>query len=165
MKNILSGIDRWLDRLVTIFLGIAMISLTLIVNLQVVARYILKVSLGGLEELPVYLMIISVWIAAILGAKNDSHFKIDLLEMVIKNKRTLEMIRIVLKAVSLLVVCVLCVLSFKYVRGTKEMGDVTAGLAIPVWLLQSVIPFSTAFMAFYYAKQIFHDIKAANKWH
>ena len=77
-----------------------MIALTAVVVLQVLARYVLHISLGGIEELPVYLMMISVWIAAIFVAKDDGHVKIELLDMFVKNKKVLGVINIVLCTLS-----------------------------------------------------------------
>lgn len=165
MKKFFASLDKWSYKLVTIFLGIAMVALTAIVNIQVIARYVLKVSIGGVEELPVYLMIVSVWLAAIFVARNDAHFKIDLLDMVVKNKRVLAGLKVVLKLITFVVISIFAVLSFKYVHVTWQMGDVTAGLRIPLWILQGVIPLSTAFMALYYGIQIFKDAKAVIKWH
>ena len=135
MKKFFTNIDSWLNSAISILLGVAMVTLAFIINLQVIARYVLKISLGGIEELPVILMIQSVWLAAILVSRNDDHFKIDLLEMVVKNKKALAKFKIFLKILTFIVISVFAFLAFNYVKGTFEMGDVTAGLAIPLWIL------------------------------
>lgn len=165
MKKFFLNIDSWLNSTISILLGIAMAALAFIINLQVIARYVLKISLGGIEELPVILMIQSVWLAAILVSRNDDHFKIDLLDMVVKNKKSLAIFKIFIKFLTFVVISVFAYLAFSYVKGTFEMNDVTAGLAIPLWILQAVIPFSTSVMAIYYARLIFKEIKVVQAWH
>ena len=164
MKTILASLDKALTVFTNVFLGVAMIALTLIVNIQVVARYFLKVSIGGLEELPVILMIISVWLAAAYVAKTDNHVKIEFLDMAFKNLRVLAGVKAFLKLVTFVVLAAFCVISFKYAVTTIEMGDSTAGLHIPLGLLQGVIPLSTGLMVIHYGTQLAKDIKAVIVW-
>lgn len=82
----LKRLDDILFKAVQVCLGIFMIALTAIVVLQVLVRYVFHVSIGGVEELPVYLMLLSVWIAAIFVARDDGHVKIELLDMFVKKQ-------------------------------------------------------------------------------
>lgn len=148
--NLLKKLDAVLFKAVQICLGIAMIALTTVVVLQVLARYVLHISLGGIEELPVYLMMISVWIAAIFVAKDDGHVKIELLDMFVKNKKVLGIINIVLCGLSGVALAYFAYLSLMYMFKLQHYGDVTAGLGIPVWALEMFMVISCAMMAMYY---------------
>ena len=148
--NLLKKLDAILFKAVQICLGIAMIALTAVVVLQVLARYVLHISLGGIEELPVYLMMISVWIAAIFVAKDDGHVKIELLDMFVKNKKVLGVINIVLCTLSGIALAYFAYLSLKYMFKLQRYGDVTAGLGIPIWVLEMFMVISCAMMAMYY---------------
>ena len=148
--NLLKKLDAILFKAVQICLGIAMIALTAVVVLQVLARYVLHISLGGIEELPVYLMMISVWIAAIFVAKDDGHVKIELLDMFVKNKKVLGVINIVLCTLSGIALAYFAYLSLMYMFKLQRYGDVTAGLGIPIWVLVMFMVFSCAIMAMYY---------------
>jgi TRAP-type C4-dicarboxylate transport system permease small subunit len=164
MNKFFEQFDKWLSMLVNVFLACAMITLTVVVNIQVIARYFLKVSIGGVEELPVLLMIISVWLAAAFVAKTDSHVKIEFLDMLIHNARVLAGIKVVLKIVTFLVLAGFAVVAIRYVSVTFEMGDVTPGLRIPLGILQGVIPLSTVLMALFYGRQLIQDIGKVIKW-
>ena len=146
--NLLKKLDAILFKAVQICLGIAMIALTAVVVL--LARYALHISLGGIEELPVYLMMISVWIAAIFVAKDDGHVKIELLDMFVKNKKVLGVINIVLCGLSGVALAYFAYLSLMYMFKLQRYGDVTAGLGIPIWVLEMFMVISCAMMAMYY---------------
>ena len=145
---------KWLDdalfKAVQVCLGIAMIALTGIVVVQVLVRYILHVSIGGVEELPVYLMMISVWIAAIFVAKDDGHVKIELLDMFVKNKKVVGVVNIALCGLSGVALAYFAYLSFQYMLRLQQYGDVSAGLGFPIWLLVLVMVISCGMMALYY---------------
>lgn len=149
--KILQKIDEILFKAVQICLGIAMIALASIVCIQVLVRYILHVSIGGVEELPVYLMMVSVWIAAIFVAKNDGHVKIELLDMIVKNKKILGIVNTVLCGLTSVALGYFTVLCWKYMLKMQGYGDTTAGLGIPIWIFILVMVISCGMMTLYYA--------------
>lgn len=157
----LKRIDGILFKAVQICLGIFMIALTGIVVVQVLVRYVFHVSIGGVEELPVYLMMLSVWIAAIFVARDDGHVKIELLDMFVKNKRVVGLIDIVLCGLSGIALGWFGWLCLQYMFKLQRYGDVTAGLQIPVWLLEMFMVISCVMMAMYY---IINFVKKILKW-
>lgn len=146
----LKQLDDVLFKAVQICLGIAMIALTMVVVIQVLARYVFHISIGGVEELPVYLMMLSVWIAAIFVAKNDGHVKIELLDMFVKNKKIVGVVNIILCGLSGVALAYFGWLCLQYMFKLRKYGDVTAGLGIPIWALESVMVISCTMMALYY---------------
>lgn len=149
--DFLKKLDAGLFKAIQFCLGISMIALTSIVVLQVLVRYVFHVSIGGVEELPVYLMLISVWIAAIIVAKDDGHIKIELLDMFIKNKSIIALVNIVLCGLSGIGLGCFGYLSLMYVLRIKGFGDITAGLGIPVWCIMAFMAASCIIMTVYYA--------------
>jgi TRAP-type C4-dicarboxylate transport system permease small subunit len=141
-----------------------MIALTSIILIQVFARYVLHTSIGGFEELPLYLMVISVWLAAPFVARKDQHVKIDLVNLVIKNKRIQKMIEAILRAITTVALSSFFVLCVKFVSTSKQYGDVTPGLQIPFWMIQSVLVFSTFMMSFYYVLLTIKSVREVIKW-
>ncbi|QSX09241.1 TRAP transporter small permease [Alkalibacter rhizosphaerae] len=163
-KEIFERLEKRLYQVVSNLLGIAMIALTGIILVQVFARYVLNVSIGGFEELPLYLMIISVWLAAPFVARRDQHVKIDLLNLVIKNDRVNKFIEAVLRLITTVALSSFFVLCVKFVATSRQYGDVTPGLQIPFWMIQSVLVFSTFMMSFYYILLTIKSFKEAIKW-
>lgn len=62
-----------------LFLMLSFIGLILLVFIQVVARYILNVSVGWSAELSRYLLIWITWISASYAIKREEHIRIKLL--------------------------------------------------------------------------------------
>lgn len=159
--KILLKIDEWLFKAVQLCLGLAMIALAAIVCVQVLVRYVLHVSIGGVEELPVYLMMVSVWLAAIFVAKNDGHVKIELLDMVVKNKKVLGVVNTILCGLTAVSLGYFTVLCWQYMLKIQEYGDKTAGLGIPIWIFILVMVISCGMMTLYY---IVNTIKKGLEW-
>lgn len=159
--NFLRRLDDILFKAVQVCLGVFMIALTAIVVLQVLVRYVFHVSIGGVEELPVYLMLLSVWIAAIFVARDDGHVKIELLDMFVKNKRVVGLINIVLCGLSGVALGWFGWLCLQYMFKLQRYGDVTAGLQIPVWALELFMVISCIMMAMYY---IINFVKKILRW-
>lgn len=163
-SEVFKRLEERLYRVVSILLGIAMIALTSIIIVQVFARYVLKVSIGGFEELPLYLMIISVWLAAPFVARKDQHVKIDLVGLIIKNERINKFIEAILRLITTVALSTFFVLCVKFVNTSRQFGDVTPGLQIPFWMIQSVLVFSTFMMSFYYILLTIKSFREAFKW-
>ena len=99
--NTLQKFDQRLQQVIEVLLGISMILLTSIVFINAMARYVLKISLGALAELPQYLMIASVWFAASVLTAKKKHISLDVSTLVIKNKKTLLAIKIIMDILTL----------------------------------------------------------------
>ena len=56
LVKFLKKLDKGVDAAVKYFTSALMILLTIIVNAMVFSRYVLRVNLGGIEELPVFFM-------------------------------------------------------------------------------------------------------------
>jgi len=154
--RVLSAIDRALEKSISVFTGITMIALLVLVNAQVIARYVFKFSLGGFSSAPPYIMIYAIWMAAILSARNDDHLKIEILELIVKSVRAQKTIKLVLDAITAAALLYFTVYAALYVISAKQYGDMETGMLIPMWTLYIVMPIGSGFMGIYY---IVHVIK------
>ena len=57
-------LDLAYDKAMHFLLPFLTILITVMIFIMVICRYILRVNLGGAEELPTFLMIVCVWIGA-----------------------------------------------------------------------------------------------------
>ena len=55
----LEKLDKGIDTFLKYFTGVLMVLLTIIVCAMVISRYVFRIQLGGIEELPVYFMCVS----------------------------------------------------------------------------------------------------------
>ena len=67
-----------LDKVLSVIVAVIMMLITFEIFVQVIFRYFLRRSMGGFEELPVFMLITCVWLGGVLVAKNNDHVKIDI---------------------------------------------------------------------------------------
>jgi len=161
--RLLAAIDKWIVKIAEAFTVIAMIALTLIIFLQVIARYIFQSSLGAIDELPVILMMLAVWLTGISLSKNNTHIRLELFENTVKNKTVLRWTQFVMHLVTVVALVVFIYLSWKFVKFGLFTGDTTPGLKIPLWLLTSVLLVSGCLMCIHYFVNAIREMKETGK--
>ena len=164
MNKFFSALDKWVALIIENMVGVSMIILTLIVFFQVLARYVFKVSLDGLQELPTFLMIISVWLSAAVGTRKEGgHIKLDLVDLVIKNKKINRVIQLLVSTLTVAAAAVFTYLCFDYVNYGMESGEVSIGLKLPMWSLSSVLLVSGILMTVYNIINVYRGVKEIGK--
>jgi TRAP-type C4-dicarboxylate transport system permease small subunit len=162
MRSILRALDLGVFRVVYIVCGLSMAALLIIVNVQVAARYAFHFSLGGVSDLPPYIMIYAVWLGAMVAARTDDHLKIELLDLLVKKKRVLEVVNGIFSIVMAGALVYFTVYAIDYTASAVSFGSTDMGTKVPLWIYYIVMPISTAFMAFYYlinAVKKLHPVK------
>lgn len=158
MWKMLKKLEGAFGRLLEILASISLLALFISVVLTVFARYVFHASLG-VEEMPVYLMIVCVWITVPIAAKYDNHIKISVMESLIKNKTINALRELVLRIILVGALGIYAKYCIDYVGRSKLLGTVTAGLRIPYWTLQSVMTFGICVMFLYYVGHLCKDVK------
>lgn len=159
MNKLLPKLDKGIHSIFSKIVAVLLIILTLIVFVQVLIRYLLDFSGGGLDEVAVFLVTISVWLMAILHVRQDSHIKMDTLPLFIKNEKVLKSVQFFINLLSLAAVVIFTYLSFEYVGFGIETGDTTPGLELPVWWFATVLPLAGILMTVYYIVHLVKYIK------
>ena len=72
------------------------------------SRYVLRVNLGGIEELPVFFMCICIWMGAIRVMRDDKMVKIEIIFSLVKNERAQAAINMVASLLSCAVLAFFC---------------------------------------------------------
>ena len=112
--------------------GIAVTAIFLLIIVQVFFRYVLKTSMGGMEELPTYIMAIACWMAVPVAAIEDNHINIDLIPNLFHGRARLcwsmwaELVEVV-------TMTVFTKLALDYTIHMMETGNVTGGTGIPLF--------------------------------
>lgn len=164
MMDILSKIDKMIQKLSNFLMGSFVTLIIAIVFIQVVFRYVLKLPLAGAEELPKYFMIACVYLAAGLLARDDGHVKIDMLTLIVKNEKIIHIIRTLTHLLSCIAVLVFTILSFEYVSFNYTSKDVSAGLGFPMWCITSFLIIGGTLMTINYFISVIKDIKEVKQW-
>ena len=148
--NVLKRLYDWLDKVFSVLITALMVIIVILVSSQIVFRYFLHKSMGGFEELPVFLLIAMVWLGGILVAKHDDHVRIDLVTTMIKN----ESRRAILTALTSLITA-LCsggytVLCWTFVTNAIKYGTASPALRFPMWYIYAVTLVASAFNTFFF---------------
>lgn len=148
--KVISALDKWFMRALRVVIAIFMIALTLIVNIQVFARRVFQFSIGSFSDMPPYLMIFVIWLAAIIAVKKDNHIKIELLDMFVKSQTILRVVKCILLLLSAAVMAYFSYYALLWTIDAFKYHNNEPALGICLGYLYGIIPFSSFFMALYY---------------
>ena len=152
MLKLLAKLDDCFEKVIRFLLGVTMTVLTIMIILQVITRYVLRVNMGGLEELPVFLMIICVWLGAGVVAKNDDHVRIDLVQTMLKSERAKAILRIFVTGLTAAVMWFYTSLAVEFIQKSIAKNDISSGVGFPLWWPQLFVLIGSFAIALYYTK-------------
>src|SRR5665648_220803 len=122
MKRILLLFDKYSVSILRNLTGVLLILVTIIVFIQVIFRYILEIPIGGLGEVPTYLMILCVWIAAASNFHSDTHITIKIMDLILKNRKFYQYNKLIIRILILCTISIFAYLSWVYVQYSKGSG-------------------------------------------
>ncbi len=142
----LNKIDKWLRILEKSVVGVGIIAATVVVFINVVARYFFSYSFSWAEEVAKYVMVWVAMFGASLCIRKGTHVRIDTIEKLL----SMPVIRILFSLISLS--CALFMLFFFYhglilVLRVKATGQVSPSMEfLPMYWLFIAIPSGSALM-------------------
>lgn len=146
----LSKVDAIIEKIIKVLLGISTFGVMILVFGQVIFRYFLPVSIGGLEELPLYLMLAEIWFGAILLSRDGSHTTIDFLTPILsKAPRVQLIINVILDLLTVVALVWCAVLLYEYMASLVVAKTISAGLGFPMWIVSFMMCFAAVLMAIY----------------
>lgn len=159
----LKKLDEIFDRAMHIILPFFTIVITGLIVVMVVCRYILHMNLGGAEELPTFLMIVCVWVAAAAAARDGGHLKVTILYDVIKNETVKKVMALISNLLEAGVMWIYTYLAYDFVLKSFLKGQISAGLRFPMWWPQSFLLIGSFFMAIYFTVHLVKSIRGLFK--
>ena len=132
--------------------GLALAVMLAVVLLEIVARDLFNRSFAWSDEASRYLMIWSVYFGSVAAVRARTHLRVDLL--LVRMPPALRRAADLFAELCVFAFSVaLTFAGFRYVRDTFAMGFVSAdsNLAIPIWIVQTVIPLTFLLSAVYAA--------------
>lgn len=143
--------------------ALSMLGLTVIILLLVVCR-LLNISVSSISELPMYLLYVNVWMAAVLNAQDqDGHIALDFIGLVVKNPKFHRICNIALLLIAVLALCLFSYCTILEVANLMKRKIVTAGLQMPLWWVYAVVCFSALSMAFYNLRRLCLALKEVSE--
>lgn len=162
MASMIQDIGRrswWLKihvlRFIVAFCGL---SLTLMIFTQVIARYVLNLSIFGLEELAIYVAVWFYFLGGAIGAEQRGHISASLVDLMIQGKKGKALLRVITGSLSVVICAWMTWWSYSLVIWTQQMNMMSVELKVPMWLVQAAAPVGLALMTVYLLVEVVEDI-------
>ncbi len=131
-------------------------AIVLLVVVQVVARYVLRISLPWPEELARFLLIWLTFAGAVVGTWQRAHFRVDVL--------TERLPPLAVRALSLAIHGLVCVTLVVFVAQGIELTRLTGfmrstSMELSMAYVYGVLPVSGAFMLAWYLREAVCDVR------
>ena len=132
------NLDKWLGNFLVLLFAIMVIAVTW----QVVSRYILQSPSTFTEELSRYLLIWIGTLGAAYAAGQKDHLAIDLLEPSLAPDKNKILHKVINTLIILFCIAVLIIGGTNLVLVNVELGQKSAALKVPLYIVYSVLPIS-----------------------
>ena len=144
MKKVFSWLNDYLEEFLMV---VSLILMTIIMGIQVFARYVMGSSLSWSEELTRYLFVWGGFISVSYCTRRCISIKIE--QFVASfSRRTKAAFKLVNHTVELTVFFYLIPFAFKYLMSAVESGQVSPACHIPMYYVQAAPLFSFILVAF-----------------
>lgn len=151
--SILRRLGRATNRLEEFLIGFLLATASVVLFLNVVARYVFNWGVPWAEELVRYEIVWMVFIGTSVAARKGIHIGVDILEK-FSPPPIQRLIGLVINTISLVFCVCLVVLGSELVAQTKMFGQVTPSLQIPMWTVQIAIPVGGGLMSLRFLQRL-----------
>lgn len=148
------------NRLEEIFLVALMCMAVIVVAMQVVTRYVMKVPLPWSEELARYMFLWLTWVGASYATKERRHVNIDVIYSKLPQLGK-KVCTIVSTLVWIVFLVMMVYLSLRLTLSVHSGGQIAVGSGIPMWVPYASIPVGLGLMLFRLLQNCWMDLKAA----
>ena len=152
--------DRWLTAFETLFLALGTAVAVGIATVQVVLRYVGGTGLFWAEELTIYTIIWTAFMAAGAGVRTGTHLTVELLQVALGERYTRTLARMV-GVLGVLSGAGLAYYGTEFVLTARDYGQVSAALQVPMWMVYLVLPLSGVLLVIRFLQQIVSPVPAA----
>lgn len=148
-----SKLDKALGWVLAILLG----AMTLDVIWGVFTRYIIGYQSSWTDELARFLMIWVGILGAAYASGKDMHIAIDLLPQYLNEKNKKRLNIFVTTVIVLFVAGVFIIGGLRYVYISYSLGQTSAALKLPMWVVYSIFPISGILVIYYRIRNTFFN--------
>lgn len=127
---------------------------------QVMARYVFKVPLMGLEEGLAYLAMWLYFLGGINASREDSQIKANVLDVFLKTKRSQLKVRVIADVMSIVVSLWLTWYAWEYFLYSLRVWKLSPTLYIPMFYAECVVLIGMLIMTIYVAVYLVRNAKA-----
>jgi TRAP-type C4-dicarboxylate transport system permease small subunit len=131
---------------------------------EVIARYVIGKGFFAIEDFIGYTAVWLYFIGAAYATHERTQVKAEIVSMIFKSPRTLNIIKTLVTTIAFLVACLMTQWSYKFVVWSISMGERTPVHQVPFVYFEVAILVGSVFMAIYflielidYARQVYHS--------
>ncbi len=145
-RNVLGRIEKAVDTCVICISGSLLLSVTILIFVQVICRYLLQSSLSWSEELTRYLMVWIVFLSAGYVLNKGGHANVDLLLNMVPVRSRIWLGRFII-----VLLAVFAGILIRYGAMLMRFGSrqKSSALQIPMHYVYAAIPIGGALLVFY----------------
>lgn len=147
------SIDRWLTGFETVCLAAGTAVATLVATAQVLLRYFGGTGLFWAEELTVYVLIWTAFIASGAAVRGNDHLSVELLQVALRPQHQRVLHRIV-AVIGLISGAALLVYSVRFVETVYEYEQLSPALQWPMWIVYLALPLCGVLLCLRFTQQI-----------
>lgn len=145
------NIKLGLQRLVLLLCGAL---LTILITVQVFTRYVLGISIFGIEELASFIAVYMYFIGASHGAWERGHISASLVDLVFGEGRVREAITLLANLITVILAAWMTVWAWQYLAFTIERGTMSLEVGISLVWVHGIMPVGLSLMTLYFAVEL-----------
>src|SRR5690606_19073778 len=150
-------LDLFVSRSEEILIGVLILTASVILFANVVARYVFNAGFPWAEELVRYQIVWMVFLGASVAARQGIHIGVDIL-IKLSPPPLAKLIELVVHAIAVVFCGFLVFYGAQLIEQTFAFGQVSPALQLPMWLVQLAIPVGAALMGIRFAQQFFRTL-------
>jgi TRAP-type C4-dicarboxylate transport system permease small subunit len=135
------------------------LSLTLLVFVQVVARYLFDASIYGLGELATFIAVWFYFLGGAIGAEQRMHISASLVDLVIRSEAAQVLIRVVAGLISVVLCAWMTWWGIGFAAWSLGMGMMSLELGFPIGYVHVAIPVGLGLMTVYLFVDLIEDVQ------
>lgn len=157
--NALKLVDRFIaNSMKTIIILVTIMAISTMF-MQVITRYLLDISITGLDEITGHTAVWLYLIGAAYGTYDRSQIKAEMLHLIFKSENVLNFSKILTSAVSIIVAGYMSVWSYGYVVWSVTRHETTPALQIPTVYFQVSFLISGLLMVIYFTVEFIDNLR------
>lgn len=150
-----------LVKLQRLMLGTSCAVVTILIAVQVFTRYVLHVSMYGIEDLASLVAVWLYFLGGSLGAWERGHISASLVDLIVKSERVRSWIHAAAAAVTTVLAAWMTEWAFEYFMFTVTRHKMSLELGLPMAYVTVAMPLCLALMTFYFGVETYELVGRA----
>jgi len=149
-----------LQRAILLICGVL---LTVLIAVQVFTRYVVGISIFGIEELATFVAVWLYFVGGAHGAWERGHISASLVELVLPEGRAREAVHAIASALTVVLCGWATMWAWQYLAFTLKRGTRSLEVGISMAWVHAIIPIGLSLMTLYFLVEFFDHLSGMKK--